>query len=62
MGWLQMVLRYASGSDLVFLVSGLFGSLAFGVCLPGFCYFFGRMIDETAQTAANPGSSMSLET
>ena len=48
MGWFTMVLRYADGKDLALLASGLFGSLAFGVCLPGFCYFFGRMIDETA--------------
>jgi hypothetical protein len=58
-----MVLRYADANDLMLLVSGVTGALAFGICLPGFCYFFGAMIDETANVAADTdGGTMSLET
>jgi hypothetical protein len=34
--------------------------MIFGACLPGFCYYFGSMIDETANASA--GENNTLET
>jgi len=44
-GWFAMVTRYASAGDLALLYAGLFGSFCFGAAMPGFCYYFGTMID-----------------
>lgn len=59
LGWFNMVLRFSNCTDHMLLWSGIVGAAIFGACLPGFCYYFGTMIDETA--SASVGANNSLE-
>jgi len=58
MGWYDMVTRYASGSDLLLLWSGLFGAFVFGAAMPAFCYYFGTMIDGVGKVSADEMGGM----
>ena len=59
-GWYTMVTRYADGADMCYLYAGLFGAFAFGAAMPGFCYYFGTMIDGVGkvQSEAAAGGGM----
>lgn len=59
-GWYTLVTRYADVSDMFLLWGGIIGSVCFGAALPGFCYYFGTMIDGVAEVsvdATNGGGS-----
>jgi ABC-type multidrug transport system fused ATPase/permease subunit len=57
LGWFHMVLRYADFHDHLLLWSGLFGAATFGGCLPGFCLFFGNMIDGVGEVSATASAT-----
>lgn len=46
----QMLFRYANSCDKAYLMCGSFFSLCFGLVLPGFCLFFGNMIDDMGES------------
>lgn len=54
-----MAFRYADGTDKVTIFIGLFAAFIFGATLPGFCFFFGEMIDKMGETAGAGKSSFS---
>ena len=41
-----ILFRFADSCDLVYFWLGAMGSAGFGAALPGFCLFFGEMIDD----------------
>lgn len=46
MGFCALISRHMDGNDKMLFILGVSGSLLFGASLPGFCLFFGGMIDE----------------
>jgi hypothetical protein len=46
----QILFRFANGYDTVFFIMGAIASLLFGLVLPGFCLFFGKMIDDMGES------------
>jgi hypothetical protein len=54
-----MVTRYSNCTDHLLLWSGIIGATLFGAAMPGFCYYFGTMIDETAKSSV--GSTNTLD-
>lgn len=51
----QILFRFADSSDLVYFYIGVFSSFCFGGALPGFCLFFGEMIDAMGESTAAGG-------
>ena len=45
-GWWDLVTPYASCGDYTMLWTGFAMAFLFGASLPGFCLFFGGMIDD----------------
>ena len=45
MGWWAIVSPFASCGDYTYLWLGYFCAMCFGASLPGFCLFFGEMIE-----------------
>jgi hypothetical protein len=62
LGWFHMVLRYATCFDHMLLWSGLAGATIFGGCLPGFCMFFGNMIDGVGDASATETANLQSST
>jgi hypothetical protein len=58
LGWFNMVTRYSNFTDYLLLWSGLIGAACFGAAMPGFCYYFGTMIDESAKTSVGDKSTL----
>lgn len=54
-GWYFMVTKYADCWDVCLLWLGIFSSILFGAAMPGFCYYFGTMIDGVAGVQADAG-------
>lgn len=46
----EILFQFADGEDIIYFSIGAFASFAFGGALPGFCLFFGEMIDSMADT------------
>lgn len=51
----QILFRFADSGDLVYFWLGAFASFCFGGALPGFCLFFGEMIDEMGAAGQGGG-------
>lgn len=45
MGWCALVSPFASCGDYLYLTIGYICAVGFGASLPGFCLFFGEMIN-----------------
>jgi hypothetical protein len=62
MGWWAMVKRGdLSKGDLINFIIGGTASLLVGAALPGFCLFFGKMIDGVADTGADTNEFNALQ-
>lgn len=46
----EILFRYADSTDMFYYYCGTLASVGFGGALPGFCLFFGDMIDKMGQT------------
>ena len=52
----EILYKYADSTDMVYYYCGALASFGFGAALPGFCLFFGDMIDSMgASTATDEG-------
>lgn len=51
----EILFKFADSEDLIYFSIGAFASFAFGGALPGFCLFFGEMIDSMADTTQGGG-------
>lgn len=51
----EILFRFANSCDLVYFWLGVFGSFGFGAALPGFCLFFGDMIDDMGASIQGQG-------
>ena len=45
MGFFEIIMRQANACDKFLLTFSIFFSILFGAAMPGFCLFFGEMVD-----------------
>lgn len=48
----DLLFKYADRTDLIYFNLGILCSIGFGGALPGFCLFFGDMIDSMGQSTS----------
>ena len=51
----DLLYKYADSTDMVYFYCGVLASIGFGAALPGFCLFFGDMIDSIGKSTASGG-------
>ena len=57
----DLLFRYADKRDLFYYYCGALASIGFGGALPGFCLFFGDMIDSMGESTQGAGGFDSLK-
>ena len=51
----DLMFKYTDKTDMCYFYSGIIASTLFGGALPGFCLFFGDMVDEMGASNSNTG-------